>query len=428
MANEVHTLTIGSNSYPIRPLCVETYTAKSGTDKPSTYPAGFSTNMVYNGSSTGWPYSYGNALTIKGLGTTQLMMSWNASQTSSLSAVPQYIYLRSQRDSAGDNWSDWTTIMTNDNAYTKTETDNKIAALVDSAPETLNTLNELAAALGDDPNFATTVANSLGGKANKNGNNATGTWGISITGAAGSSPIWSNVGSEILNSDFNNLGCYHGYFNKNAQSGITNNPATAGHIVSFASGSCPFQIATSYKSADGIYYRKYNSSGTTGWSGWKEFLTTAGGTLTGTLTTQTIAASANATYNIGADGTRFKDGYFSGAVYAAGGFQETSDERLKNFGDKIPVDLDRLSTLKKNYFNWKDGDNTNNQIGVSAQEVQKIYPELVNESEDGILSVAYNKLSVVALAAVDELHEKNKVLEDRIAKLEAIVNKLIDNE
>ena len=39
------------------------------------------------------------------------------------------------------------------------------AAIVDSAPTTLDTLNELAAALGDDPNFATTVTNALGGKA-----------------------------------------------------------------------------------------------------------------------------------------------------------------------------------------------------------------------------------------------------------------------
>ena len=37
-----------------------------------------------------------------------------------------------------------------------------IAALVDSAPATLDTLNELAAALGDDPNFATTVSTSIG--------------------------------------------------------------------------------------------------------------------------------------------------------------------------------------------------------------------------------------------------------------------------
>lgn len=41
---------------------------------------------------------------------------------------------------------------------------NIIASIVDSAPVTLDTLNELAAALGDDPNFATTVTNSLAGK------------------------------------------------------------------------------------------------------------------------------------------------------------------------------------------------------------------------------------------------------------------------
>jgi hypothetical protein len=38
------------------------------------------------------------------------------------------------------------------------------AVLVDNAPATLDTLNELAAALGDDPNFATTVATALAGK------------------------------------------------------------------------------------------------------------------------------------------------------------------------------------------------------------------------------------------------------------------------
>ena len=40
-----------------------------------------------------------------------------------------------------------------------------IANLADSAPSTLNTLNELAAALGDDANFSTTVTNSIATKA-----------------------------------------------------------------------------------------------------------------------------------------------------------------------------------------------------------------------------------------------------------------------
>ncbi len=55
-----------------------------------------------------------------------------------------------------------------------------IANLVDSAPSTLDTLNELAAALGDDPNFATTITTSIATKMPKSGGDFTGS--ISTTG------------------------------------------------------------------------------------------------------------------------------------------------------------------------------------------------------------------------------------------------------
>ncbi len=48
--------------------------------------------------------------------------------------------------------------------YTDARADARVALLVDSAPSTLDTLNELAAALGDDPNFATTVSASIADK------------------------------------------------------------------------------------------------------------------------------------------------------------------------------------------------------------------------------------------------------------------------
>jgi len=51
---------------------------------------------------------------------------------------------------------------------------NIIATITDSAPATLDTLNELAAALGDDPNFATTTANNIAGKVAKTGDTMTG--------------------------------------------------------------------------------------------------------------------------------------------------------------------------------------------------------------------------------------------------------------
>lgn len=95
----------------------------------------------------------------------------------------------------------------------------EVAALVDSAPSTLDTLNELAAALGDDPNFATTTTNNLAGKLNLSGGTMTGILTLSgapssnlhaatkayvdtavaSAGGGGSEIIYSGNGSQTLN-------------------------------------------------------------------------------------------------------------------------------------------------------------------------------------------------------------------------------------
>lgn len=62
---------------------------------------------------------------------------------------------------------------------TRSYVNSEVSNLVNSAPSTLDTLNELAAALGDDPNFATTVANDIGTKAN---NSTTISAGSGLTG------------------------------------------------------------------------------------------------------------------------------------------------------------------------------------------------------------------------------------------------------
>lgn len=62
----------------------------------------------------------------------------------------------------------------NTDAATKSYVDTAVANVVASAPSTLDTLDELANALGDDPNFATTVATSIGTKVAKAGDSMTG--------------------------------------------------------------------------------------------------------------------------------------------------------------------------------------------------------------------------------------------------------------
>ena len=65
------------------------------------------------------------------------------------------------------NLAEFNVALTDGSFATEAYVTTQIANLVDSAPSTLDTLNELAAALGDDPNFATTVATSIGTKQNQ---------------------------------------------------------------------------------------------------------------------------------------------------------------------------------------------------------------------------------------------------------------------
>ena len=73
--------------------------------------------------------------------------------------------------------------------------------------------------------------------------------------------------------------------------------------------------------------------------------------------------------------------------------------------------------MRKVYFKWKNNSVSNNEIGMIAQDVQKIYPEIIYDN-NGQLSLAYDKLSVIALEAIDELYKKNQELERRIKELE----------
>ena len=95
--------------------------------------------------------------------------------------------------------------------------DTAVTNLVDSAPGTLNTLNELAAALGDDANFSTTVTNNIAGKVSKSGDTMTGslTIGSDASGhdflvygsATGEKMLWDTSESRlVINHDTDDFG------------------------------------------------------------------------------------------------------------------------------------------------------------------------------------------------------------------------------
>jgi len=88
------------------------------------------------------------------------------------------------------------------NTALRTYTDDSIAALANSAPVTLNTLNELAAALGDDANFATTLTTNLGQKL---GSSASVTLTGDVSGTANFSANAVTITATVADDSHNHI-------------------------------------------------------------------------------------------------------------------------------------------------------------------------------------------------------------------------------
>ena len=115
------------------------------------------------------------------------------------------------------------------------------------------------------------------------------------------------------------------------------------------------------------------------------------------------------------------------------GVNVSSDMRLKDKVSDVEGALDKINDLDIFYYKWKNcPDETH--IGVSAQQVQTIFPELVKENDtndvspetENYLTVDYQCLNVAGLQAIKELYQlvkqqQNKIdaLETRLANLES---------
>ena len=113
-----------------------------------------------------------------------------------------------------------------------------------------------------------------------------------------------------------------------------------------------------------------------------------------------------------------------------------SDERLKKDVEELPSALDKVKALRTVKFNWINEEQRRDrkEIGLIAQEVKEIYPELIHttelaptEDEDTLekipgeerYAMEYEKLSVVLLKAIQEQQELIETLQTKVAALEA---------
>lgn len=106
-----------------------------------------------------------------------------------------------------------------------------------------------------------------------------------------------------------------------------------------------------------------------------------------------------------------KEAHFFGAVSSPGGFFDTSDARVKT--NVKEIDASNADKVKLVEFDRTDKEH--HGYGVIAQELEKVYPEMVNTDSEGFKSVNYNELAMV----------KIKYLEDKVARLEALVGRLL---
>ena len=102
-----------------------------------------------------------------------------------------------------------------------------------------------------------------------------------------------------------------------------------------------------------------------------------------------------------------------------GTITQNSDIRKKENIVEIDNCVDKVKAMRGVYYNRTDINTETTKVGVIAQEVETVLPELIIESpEDGLKSVAYSELTAVLINAIKEQQETIEDLKTRIIKLE----------
>ena len=111
--------------------------------------------------------------------------------------------------------------------------------------------------------------------------------------------------------------------------------------------------------------------------------------------------------------------YFNGNATLSGDLTINSDARLKDNIQPLGSTLNKLHQIEGKTYSFKKDEEHTPKIGVLAQEVQAVFPELVTEGGDGILSVNYQGLVPVLINAINEQDAKMSEQDAKIAALEA---------
>ena len=100
---------------------------------------------------------------------------------------------------------------------------------------------------------------------------------------------------------------------------------------------------------------------------------------------------------------------------------QSSDKRLKTNIQKIKKPLEKILKLNGMSFEWKRDINekveNKTNIGIIAQEVEKVLPEIVKKRDDGYLAVKYEQLVPVLIEGIKEQQEQIDELKKKLEDL-----------
>jgi len=231
-----------------------------------------------------------------------------------------------------------------------------------------------------------------------------GTYSISITGNAGT--VDGLNGSQFLRSDTSDT----------LSNGSLTLDSSSTRYVSFndtvGTNNPGIRWQTSGSTNAGALIDNVNSAG----NGYlRLYKYTAGGGFAGQIN---IFEDGNIT--IDPAGTTTNAGNFNvtGAIVATGNITAYSDVRLKEDIKTIDNAMDKIVQIGGYTFAREDINDGKRYAGVIAQEVQHVLPEVIEQDEDGMLSVAYGNLVALLIEGMKEQRKEILDLKKRIDDLE----------
>ena len=260
---------------------------------------------------------------------------------------------------------------------------NNLTNLVDSAPGALDTLNELAAALGDDANFSTTVTNLIGTKLGTA--NAAALYVTKTDAVASNNAVLAIVNTKVSKAE--------SVASNNAIKGLIDNRlqiANAILTVAADSGSNdPVTLVSDTLTFEGTA---------------NEIITTVSNNKIN------IAQPVNVT--IGNNLTVSANVVATGTISAAD-FNSTSDQRLKENIQDSGQSGEILDQIQVRQFDWIES-GQHQQFGFVAQELVDVYPDAVAQGSnpEDIWRINYNLIIPLLVKEIQQLKERISQLED----------------